>query len=168
MSLLVKTTVISAMMITLCCLPLFFAQMKKMSRLLFLVGTGALIGICCFDLMPDVIELGGKSGLLIVFVVWLIYSAFHFLHYRRHHHQEDHHHEDHLHAGSQGVAMFLSSMIIHCISSGILLAISVRFNSDFSRAVFLGESESSRTGDFRDRGLRFVAPFRCRPSIGLS
>ena len=169
MSLLFKTTLLSGMMMTLCLLPILLlsiesqkngnpqrktksrVQKKRISRRLFLIGTGALIGICCFDLVPDVIEMGGKVGLWIVFVVWVIYSGIHLLHYRKHHQQDcqqahpdqfrsdqnHQHHEDHLHAGSQGVAMFLTSMILHCISSGMMLAISVRYPAVFSRAVFL-------------------------------
>jgi zinc transporter ZupT len=140
MSLLLKTLIISSMMILLCSLPLLFSQMKKVSRLLFLVGTGALVGICCFDLMPDVIELGGNSSLLLVFSVWIVYSAIHLLHYRHHKleslKQNHSHTDDPLHSHSQGMAMFLTSMIVHCVSSGVLLAMSMRFSGKFSHAVF--------------------------------
>ena len=135
MSLILKTTIISVMMIALCCLPILFHHVRRVSRFFFLAGTGALVGIVCFDLMPDVIELGGNSSLLLVFSVWIIYSAIHFFHYRHH---KDHSHEDgHHHIPEKGIAVFLTSMIIHCISSGILLAISTKFNEGFSRAVFL-------------------------------
>jgi zinc transporter ZupT len=137
MSLFLKTVIISALMILLCGLPLFFSQIKKISRLLFLMGTGALIGICGFDLIPDVIALGGNASLLLVFVVWLIYSAIHFMHDRKQPAHADDELTGHVHAGTQGISMFLASMMIHCGASGVLLAISIRYNAQFSRAVFL-------------------------------
>jgi len=135
MSLFLQTSIISLLMISLCCLPLLFKAMRKMSHLFFLVGTGALIGICFLDLIPDVVELGGSSSLFMVLAVWLAFSVIHFFHYRHHVHSEGelhHHHEE-----GKGIGVFLSSMVIHCISSGVLLAIATRFNAHFSRAVFM-------------------------------
>ena len=137
MSLLLQTTIISLMMIALCCLPIFFKHVPQISRLLFLVGTGALVGIVSFDLMPDVVEMGGNKSLVLVFCVWVIYSIIHLLHYRHHkshHHSED---ENHLHVGDKGITVFLTSMMIHCISSGILLVISAKVSESFSHAVLL-------------------------------
>ena len=143
MSLLLQTSIISVMMIVLCCLPLFFHQVRKVSHFFFLAGTGALAGIICFDLMPDVMEMGGKTSVFLVLTVWAVYSIIHLMHYRHHQHDQEHVHtvdEDPLHIkaqGKKGIVVFLGSMIIHCVASGIMLAISSKISDTFSKAVFL-------------------------------
>ena len=136
------------MMIALCSLPLWFSFIKRISHLLFLVGTGALVGICFIDLLPDVYEMGGAQSLAWVGGIWLVYSFAHYFHYNKkhrvtghsdchgHHHEDEHHHVL-LHADEKGVGVFLASMMIHCFASGILLAISTRYTDAFSRTVFM-------------------------------
>jgi hypothetical protein len=80
MNLLVETLVISGGMSLLSVLPLFSAQVRKHSHLFFLAGTGALAGLCVFDLLPDLYELGGNSSFLITGVVWVVYSLMHLFH----------------------------------------------------------------------------------------
>ncbi len=137
MELFFKTSAIALMMIGLSILPLVFKKLHDFSRYSFLLGTGALVGICVFDLIPDVMELGGYSSLFLALAIWVAYSAYHWLQHRRHQvcdpHLEGHHH----HAHGKTIGLFLASMALHCISSGIMLAVSVRFGMVFGRAVFL-------------------------------
>lgn len=88
MSLLARILVISGSMILLCLLPIFSAGIRRYSRFFYLVGTGALFGICVFDLLPDIFELGGRSSLMVMGAVWCIYSLIHLLHLR--HHDQSH------------------------------------------------------------------------------
>ena len=143
-----ETLLLSLMMMGLCSLPLWVSAIKKISHFLFLAGTGALVGICFFDLLPDVYEMGGISSLALVFGVWVVYSLAHYVHYRKkhvktghqechgHHHEDEHHHVL-LHSDEGGVGIFIGSMMIHCFASGILLAVSFRYGELFSRTVFL-------------------------------
>ena len=135
--LLLKTILISVMMTLLCCLPLFIKKMGRISHYTFLAGTGALLGICVLDLLPDVIELGGSSSLYLALAVWIAYSLMHLLQHRHQHRHEKIDHCHYHHAEGKSIAVFLASMFAHCFSSGILLDVSVKFNDNFSRAVFL-------------------------------
>lgn len=147
LSLFLKTGIISFMMLFLCTIPLWVQSIKKVSHYLFLTGTGALIGICFIDLLPDVYEAGGSKSLIWVGLIWAIYSIFHYVHYRKKHvvtgHEEchghghtDEHHHVLLHADEMGIGIFLGSMMLHCFASGFLLAISARYSEEFSRTVF--------------------------------
>lgn len=123
------TLVISASMLALSQLPLQIRAVRAHSKLLFLTGTGALAGLLVFDLVPDVLQMGGHQGLLWIVLVWAVYSIFHLLHV--HHHGEGH-------APDSGrVGVFLFAISAHCFSSGMLLAISDDFTASFRRAVFL-------------------------------
>ncbi len=141
LSLVVETAALAGGIALFSGLPLFFyAQVKRHSRLLFLVGTGAMFGLCFFDLLPDVIEIGGRSSLYIIGVVWLLYSLIHLFHLG--HHEADHDHDcgdPTLHGGghSHSFRLFCGSLMTHCFASGILLSLSHGFSPQIANTVFL-------------------------------
>jgi zinc transporter ZupT len=141
LNLLVETAALAAGIALFSGLPLFFySQVKRHSRFLFLVGTGAMFGLCFFDLLPDVLEIGGKSSFYIIGVVWLIYSLIHLFHLG--HHESDHDHDcsdTHGNGGghSHSFALFCGSLITHCFASGILLALSHGLSTQVANTVFL-------------------------------
>jgi zinc transporter ZupT len=133
MGLLIQTAILTFGMLAICALPLIFSRTQKWSALFFLIGTGALFGICAFDLLPDVIEIGGPTCLTITLLVGLAYSVVHLLHLR--HHQNDPEATHHHHAHS--FTTFFVSIFTHCFASGILLAISRNYSEKLALAVFL-------------------------------
>jgi zinc transporter ZupT len=149
MSLLVQTLIISLGMALLSVLPLFSASVRRHSHLFFLAGTGALAGLCAFDLLPDLYEMGGRSSFMITGVVWAAYSVMHLLNigHHHHHHGADHSHghegdhsHDHAHdheSENEPYLPFLISMMVHCFSSGILLVASNALSSGMGKTVFL-------------------------------
>lgn len=115
-------------------LPLFSAKIRKYSRHIFLIGTGAMVGICFFDLVPDVLALGGSSSLYVMGGVWLVYSAVHILHLGHHHQDLDSsEHADHPHSG---FPLFLGSLVAHCFASGMLLTASFGLSQKIASTVF--------------------------------
>lgn len=144
MNLLLETLIISGGMSLLSVLPLFSARVRKHSHLFFLAGTGALVGLCAFDLLPDLFEMGGRSSFLIAGVVWVIYSLMHLFHLGHHHHGHDHSHGEGEHGGghhgdqeSEPYIPFLVSMMVHCFASGILLVASNALSVGMGKTVFL-------------------------------
>ena len=131
--------------------PRFSKRVEAHSKILLLIGTGGLISLYFADLLPDVVELGGKPSLGIILLVWLAYSYLHTFNIKHHeeHDRGDHacsgdtahvhvplpsHNDDH-HSGSSGV--LLASMISHCFSSGMLLFVSHELSSKVAASVFL-------------------------------
>ena len=128
MTLLLETLAISMCMILFSGLPLFSATIRRYSGLFFLIGTGALTGILFLDLLPDLFEMGGSSTLWGVGIVWVVYSVFHLSHIKSHekHHEEHHVHEveARAHEHRHSPWFFLTSMIGHCLASGVMLVAS--------------------------------------------
>ena len=144
MNLFVETMIISGTMFFLCLVPLVSLTAQKYSRYFFLAGTGALAGLLVFDLFPDVISMGGRSSLLTIAGVWICYSLLHIFHIGHHHHGEEAHHDeskdDSLETLKEptGVSLvFAASMMAHCLSSGMFLALSAAPGDNFHRTVFL-------------------------------
>jgi zinc transporter ZupT len=134
LELLLQTAILTFGMLAVCSLPLVFKGVEKWSALIFLFGTGALLGVCAFDLLPDVIAIGGPTSLSISILVGVGYCILHIVHLR--YHQPDsgaeyHHH--HVHSFSA----FFSSLVSHCFASGMLLTVSRNFSGTLSSAVFL-------------------------------
>ncbi len=111
-----------------CLLLLFFRGMKSISTSFFLLGTGSLIGICAFDLIPDVFELGGWKHLIVVGVIGGVYSLVHLIQVTDHHHEFG--------KSEQEINLFVGAMVLHCLASGMLLGFSDRLTSRFNYAVF--------------------------------
>jgi zinc transporter ZupT len=149
MNLLFETLIISVGMALLSVLPLFFASVRRHSHLFFLAGTGALAGLCAFDLLPDLYEMGGRSSFIITGVVWAVYSVMHLFHIGHHHHHHgaahshghahdgDHDHDHDHESENEPYLPFLISMMVHCFSSGILLVASNALSSGMGKTVFL-------------------------------
>ena len=118
-------------MITLSALSLLSPLVRKQSKFLYLLGTGALSGILLFHLLPDLLHMGGNKSLWYAGIVWAIYSLFHLLHLRNHKStlaDHDHPHEN--------MTFFLTSMIAHCLASGMLLVISETFSIGIRHTIF--------------------------------
>jgi zinc transporter ZupT len=134
-TLLFETLAISGSIILLCGLPLFSKSVRSHSKLFFLLGTGALAGICFFELVPEIFHMGGNFSLLITGIVWVLYSIIHIFHLGHHEHdKKDDPKVDHQHSPS---LVFLGSMIAHCLASGMLLVLSDGLAKGFGRTVFL-------------------------------
>ena len=136
MNLMLETLILAVGMAGLATLPIISARVRAHSQSIFLLGTGALFGICFFDLMPDVFEIGGRTGLCVVAVVWLAYSLLHIFHLGHHDHEGHDHHAE----GTEGQPasfFFLASLIGHCFASGMLLAVSQGMSQRIASTVFM-------------------------------
>ena len=71
-----------------------------------------MFGICFFDLVPDVFELGGNSSLYVMGAVWLLYSVMHILHLGHHHHEDE---DSETHPTSKFL-FFVASLVAHCFA----------------------------------------------------
>jgi zinc transporter ZupT len=114
------------------------------------LGTGSLAGICFFELLPEVFQMGGRKSIIVTGVVWIIYSVLHIFHLGHHHHADKKQDEEEQRKSSS--LFFLGSMMIHCLASGMLLVLSEKMalkipenaghgfghdiTHDFSRTVF--------------------------------
>lgn len=128
-----ETLILSLGMALLCALPLVSERVRNHSRVFFLLGTGAMFGICFFDLLPDVFELGGRSSLVVAGVIWAVYSIFHIVKFGAAGHSHGHEHDAEAHASY----LFLFSMIGHCVASGMLLAASQSLSAQMASTVFV-------------------------------
>jgi zinc transporter ZupT len=139
-----ETVILTVGMALFCALPLISRRIREHSKTLFLVGTGAMLGLCVFDLVPDIVEMGGRSSLWICGVVWLGYSLLHVFHIGHHHH-----HLGEEHAGvsgeleEKGSLLFILSIVGHCFASGMLLAVSQGLSPEIANTVFFALTVSS-------------------------
>lgn len=123
MGLLMQTSVLFAGVVFISLLPNIFAKTKKYSQTLFLIGTGAMFGICFLELLPEVVERGGLLSVLIIAVVFAAYSFIHFFCHR---------------CDSQQPFMVLFiSLVVHCLASGVFLALSGDIFVEISHALFM-------------------------------
>lgn len=135
MGLLTQTTTLTLGMLVVCLLPLIYGKMERWSALIFLFGTGALFGICAFDLLPDVVALGGPTSLTITVVVGTVYSIIHLFHLR--HHESESAHGEHVEHHHPHFRVFYLSIVSHCFASGVLLSASRNLSEKLAGAVFL-------------------------------
>lgn len=146
MSLAFETTILALGMSIICVLPFVFRRARSTSGMPFLFGTGALFGICLFDLLPDIFEMGGNRSLAITIAVSIAYSIVHLVHLSKHrdkhrpqHRTDDHegHAHDHGHRQHEhSLPIFFFSIVIHCFASGVLLSVSKEFSEKLAGAVF--------------------------------
>ena len=128
MSLFIATIILVSGISLFFALPLVFRQIKNYSIYFFLVGTGAMTGICFFDLLPEVYEMGGYSSVFIIIISCVIYFLIHFFTHK--------HHEHSAHLNSGAFFFFLASLCAHNFASGMLLAISYDLSLKIANAVF--------------------------------
>lgn len=126
--LLAQTLAVTSIMFLLSALPLFVQRIQVYSHILLLFGTGSLLGICLFDLFPDVLHLGGRTSILVMFLVWAVYLLFHIFHLHYHEQSDRRNHEG---------RFFIISMVIHCLASGMLLAVAQEYSPSIAKTVFL-------------------------------
>jgi zinc transporter ZupT len=136
-NLLIEAFIISLTIAALSIAPLYSARIRSNSKLFFLLGTGALAGICFFELLPDVFKMGGRWSIAVTGIVWVAYSILHLFHLGHHHHHDTQTRDPGLVHKNFSVAVFLGSMIAHCMASGMLLVLSDGFTRTFSHTVFL-------------------------------
>jgi zinc transporter ZupT len=131
LTLLSETLITALLMASFSAAPLFSARARKYSSTIFLLGTGAMIGICIFDLTPDVLELGGKTAILPLAMAALAYSLVHYFHLFNHEHE---------HGVDQkvesGFPYFFGPLIAHSFATGMLLSVSQRFGHEMAHNVF--------------------------------
>ncbi len=124
-----------------CALPFLFRINAFQLRRFFLLGTGAMLGLVIFDLIPDVFELGGSLGLCVTAGVALLFSISHLRHLNSHGHPEGAGHEfhDHIHGHNHeaGFWPFFLSLSGHCLASGMLLAVAHDTSPRVAMSVFI-------------------------------
>ncbi len=131
-----ETLIISLIMAVFGIAPHLIRRVRDSSQSLLLVGTGALVGIYFFDLLPDVLEVGGRSSLLIVGIVWALYSVVHTFHLHQHQHEEEEYHATHQHQDAP-VGLLMAAMLAHCVTSGIFLSLSQSLSVAVEHSFFL-------------------------------
>lgn len=140
MGLFLETIIVSLTILISALVPFFWKLNHKKNSIMFLVGTGALTGIVTFDLLPDLWTFGGSQSLWILFAVWALYSVMHYFQIGHHHHNHTlpPHTEDTsvAHIQESSIFFILSSMMLHCFASGVLLAVSNEISSDLAKNVF--------------------------------
>jgi zinc transporter ZupT len=128
--LITETIVVTLAIGALCVLPLISKRVRSQSGVLVLMGTGAMLGLCLFDLIPDVFEMGGVKGLVLTVAIWAFYSLLHVFHLDQHHTQD-----------CEGAVVtpspfFFVSITGHCFASGMLLTVSRGFSESLSGNVY--------------------------------
>lgn len=122
---------VSSVIAVCCALPWVFSGIRAYSRPLLLVGSVVLLGFVLFDLIPEVVEVGGKLSLLLILVSSVGFTALHRLAHRHTHADTD---EE---TPSHGVAVLLTSMALHCFAGGMLLVDSYAVSERLALSVFL-------------------------------
>ncbi|MFL5813431.1 MAG: hypothetical protein ACJ763_07615 [Bdellovibrionia bacterium] len=125
-----ETAVVTLAIGVLCVLPLISKKVRAQSGILVLTGTGAMLGICLFDLLPDVYEMGGSGGIVLTAAVWAVYSLMHVFHLDQHHQQ------NYEGAVVTPSPFFFFSIIGHCFASGMLLTVSRSYSESLSVNVY--------------------------------
>ena len=122
-------------MVLFCFVPWISSFFAHQTKNLFLLGIGAMVGICFFDLLPEIFEIGGITSLIVMAIVWAAYALLHTKYFGEHGHNHSHKtsasdHERH------GFFLFMASMIAHCFSSGALLVVSEDLSPLIAKSVF--------------------------------
>lgn len=123
MGLVIQTATLVAGIVSFSCLPMIFGGVKKFSQVFFLTGTGAMVGLCLFDLLPHAFEHGGFMSIGIIASVFLLYALLHG--------------RSHSHGLEQPIMILFGSLLVHCFSSGMFLVLSGEFSGEASQAVFM-------------------------------
>jgi zinc transporter ZupT len=130
---LVLAAVLVSLVIALCCaLPWLFPRVRGYARPLLLVGTSVLLGFLVFDLIPEMVEMGGTSSLFLVLASAGGFTLLHALGDRGHAHA--HEHDE---VPSHGVTFLLGSMALHCFAGGMLLVSAYEISARMALGVFL-------------------------------
>ena len=126
---LIETVVITASMIGFAVLPIFLPRVQAYGGPILLFGTGSLLGIFAFDLIPDFYKMGGLAGLPLLIAVWVVYSLIHLVH--------DHHHLSANCEHARTPYTFFAAITAHCFTSGLLLGVSNQFTKHLAETVFV-------------------------------
>jgi len=129
MNLLVSALIISVAIAFFTLLPWFISSLRNYSRVLQISGALVLFGVCFFDLIPEMMELGGTTSLLIMLVSWAAFSVVHRLQHQGHADQGEHEH---------GGTYLLAAMTLHCFAGGLFLVSSYEISERLATHVFWG------------------------------
>jgi zinc transporter ZupT len=129
MELFTGTILVSLVMALGCALPLLSPWARRHSVTCLLFGTGAMLGLCVFALLPEVVEAGGPRTLWLVAIAGALYSGLHLFHLGHHHHDQE--------EEARAVGVLLGSMSLHCFADGVVLAVSLTLSANLARAVFV-------------------------------
>jgi zinc transporter ZupT len=129
MNLFGATLAITTVIIICIILPFVSKHVKDYSTHLFLLGTGAMIGLCLFDLIPDLFSMGGYTSIYVIIFISIIYYVIHSFHIC--------HHEYNSSLGSSAFLFLIGSLVAHNFASGMLLTISYDFSKNIATTVFL-------------------------------
>lgn len=133
---LVLAAVLVSLVIAVCCaLPWIFPALHSYSRPLLLIGTSVLLGFLAFDLIPEMVEMGGIWSLSLVLVSSGGFTLLHAWADRKAGAKHAHANDDE--GPSHGVAFLLGSMALHCFAGGMLLVSSYEVSARMAFGVFL-------------------------------
>jgi zinc transporter ZupT len=128
MNLWTSVSLIAGSMAAAAAVPFFSTDLIRQSRPLFLLGTGALAGVCLFELIPDLHHEGGWLSLGLCALVALAYAGLHLRHGHGLTQDEDHATEPKL---------FFVSILAHCFSTGIFLVSSGHVSNEMATDFFV-------------------------------
>lgn len=131
MSLVLAAILVSSVIAVCCALPWVFPGIRAYSRPLLLVGSVVLLGFVVFDLVPEVVEVGGKITLVLILISSFGFTVLHRLAHRHGHADVD---EE---TPSHGVSVLLTSMALHCFAGGMLLVDSYALSERLALSVFM-------------------------------
>lgn len=129
MSLVLSALLVSGAIALFTLLPWFLPGVRNYSRFLLVSGSAVLFGFCFFDLIPEMIEMGGRNSLFIMLLAWGLFSLFHRL-------QESHSHG--IDPTEHGGMHLVSAMAMHCFSGGMFLVTSFHLSERLALHVFWG------------------------------
>lgn len=125
-------------MFVLAAVPICWPRARQYNSSLLLFGTGSLVGICAFDLLPDFYKMGGLKGLPLMVAAALVFSIAHL--FQGHDHAHSHEHDfadEHTHSHAlRSPYIFLVAITVHCFTSGLLLGVSDQFSKHLADSVF--------------------------------
>lgn len=129
MNLLISALIISVAIAFFTLLPWFISSLRGYSRALQISGALVLFGVCFFDLIPEMMELGGTTSLLIMVASWIAFAGIHRLQHQGHADQGEHEH---------GGTYLVTAMTLHCFAGGMFLVSSYEISARLAAHVFWG------------------------------
>ncbi len=134
MSLVLAAILVSLVIGVCCALPWIFPVIRLYSRPLLLIGTSVLLGFLAFDIIPEMVEMGGYWSLVLVLISSGLFTWLHALADKS---QSMSHKHDDEEGPSHGVAFLIGSMALHCFAGGMLLVSSYEISTQLAFDVFL-------------------------------
>lgn len=137
MRLVTAATIVSVGIALSCLLPHYSNWVRARAKVLLLVGTIVLLGFVVFDLVPEMLKVGGLTSLVLIAASWAVFSV---IHSRNTHTHETHHealHHELEPKKHHSMSFLLGSMALHCFAGGMLLVSSYSVSERLAFGVFL-------------------------------